>query len=124
MLFEGHGEIIDKLIKNQFPQLMQPDDVVVEQNNRAMHFIFIAEGKCIVEQDFREKKEKDDENDDEDEILNTLKKGDYFGELALINNCRRTATVTSADYCTFAKIDKEILLNVGDKFIKQLKQKG
>ena len=30
LLFKKHPEIIEKIIRNQFPKLMQPDDIVVE----------------------------------------------------------------------------------------------
>ena len=53
-----------------------------------------------------------------------LKKGDYFGELALLNDCKRSTTVISADYCTFASIDKEILMNIGEKFLHHMRLHG
>ena len=41
-----------------------------------------------------------------------LLQGDYFGELALLTNTPRTATVKSSNYCTMACIDKPIFLDM------------
>lgn len=52
-----------------------------------------------------------------------LEKGDYFGEIAILFNCKRTATITSTNYCSFAKIKKEVFLGAENKFLKKLKLK-
>jgi len=36
-----------------------------------------------------------------------LKKSDYFGEIALVKKCKRTATVISNSYATVAELSKE-----------------
>lgn len=42
--------------------------------------------------------------------VKNLKKGNYFGEIALINCCPRTATVITTAYTTFAVIEKSKFL--------------
>ena len=49
-----------------------------------------------------------------------LDKGEYFGELAIIYNCKRTATVRTANYCTFAKIQSEVFLKTCSTFMKKI----
>jgi CRP-like cAMP-binding protein len=49
-----------------------------------------------------------------------METGDYFGEIALLNNCQRTSTVTTITYCTFAVIDKAKFFQVGTSFIESL----
>src|ERR671937_1804205 len=55
--------------------------VLAAQGARGREFIVILEGAADVEQDGR--------------LLNTLGKGDFFGEIALVTKQPRTATVTS-----------------------------
>jgi CRP-like cAMP-binding protein len=55
--------------------------VLTAQGARGREFIVILEGAADVEQDGR--------------LLNTLGKGDFFGEIALVTKQPRTATVTS-----------------------------
>lgn len=58
---------------------------------------FIAQGECTVM--------VTDENKAEKEVC-TLAAGNYFGEVALIKNCRRTASVFSKTYTTLAEFEK------------------
>jgi len=50
-----------------------------------------------------------------------LNQGDYFGEVALIFNCKRTATIISTNYCTFAKIEKQLYLKSQQSFLNTVK---
>lgn len=50
-----------------------------------------------------------------------MNQGDYFGEVALIFNCKRTATIISTNYCTFAKIEKQLYLKSQQSFLNTVK---
>lgn len=56
-------------------------DAIASEGQTAVGFFVIAEGEAKVTQ--------------KDKELATLKAGDYFGEIALIDEGRRTATVTA-----------------------------
>lgn len=58
---------------------------------------FLARGDCEVRVTNEKKKEK---------TVRILKPGHLFGEVALLYNCKRTATVISKNYCTMAKLNK------------------
>lgn len=92
--------------------MQRPDDIVVEIDTKPDFFFFIAEGQCQVS--------LLDHFQNEVQIKPVLEKGDYFGELAILNNCLRTATVRSNNYCTFAKIPKSVFLKCGCKFLKKI----
>ena len=42
-------------------------------------------------------------------MINSLSEGKYFGEIGLITNLKRTATVISTDYCTLSSMSKKVL---------------
>jgi cAMP-dependent protein kinase regulator len=74
-------------------------DVVIKQNDPGDRFFMISEGilkASIVEKQGAAPKEVYD-----------LKSGDYFGELALINNAPRKATVTANTDCQLLFVDTE-----------------
>ncbi len=48
--------------------------------------------------------------------VNTLKAGDYFGEIGLITELKRTSNVTSMDYCTLSFLDKKAVLETKEQF--------
>jgi CRP-like cAMP-binding protein len=41
------------------------------------------------------------------DLLNILRDGDFFGEIALFKNIPRTATIRSETYCDLYSLDKE-----------------
>ena len=45
-------------------------------------------------------------------VVRTLREGDHFGEISCYYGFKRTATVTSMNYNTFAKMTKEWFTNV------------
>ena len=48
--------------------------------------------------------------------IKILKKNDYFGEVSLIHDGYRTASVTSLNYCTLGKLDLKNLYSITDNF--------
>lgn len=48
--------------------------------------------------------------------VRSLFPGDHFGEVSLIYNCRRTATVTANNYCTLAKLSLQDFKNITNKY--------
>ena len=42
-----------------------------------------------------------------EKFVQYLLPGNYFGEVALLFNCLRTATVRANNYCTIAELSKE-----------------
>jgi CRP-like cAMP-binding protein len=50
--------------------------------------------------------------------IDTMRNGEFFGEISLIYGCKRTATIKSAKYSTLAKLNKknyeDILLEFPD----------
>eukprot|EP00743_Colponemidia_sp_Colp-15_P008225 GILK01008923.1.p1 GENE.GILK01008923.1~~GILK01008923.1.p1 ORF type:complete len:587 (+),score=107.11 GILK01008923.1:165-1763(+) len=95
---------------------MDSDQVVFSKGDEGDAFFFILTGRVSVNVPH--------EQTDELITVTELKAGDSFGELALVRNDRRTATIITQEYCEFMKLDKDSFNRIlkGD-FLKQSAQK-
>ena len=98
--------------------LFLPEDEIIRQGDFGNRMYFIGAGAVdvfLVTEKI--KRRKDDDNPDKDpnepaqtekkeERIQRLKEGLYFGEVALITNLKRTATVRAVDYLTLAYIER------------------
>ena len=89
---------MQEIIMNSRIKVFPPDTVICRENAIEYSFYMILEG------DFKVTKVI---NNNEDRLLKTLTAGDFFGEMALIHNAPRAATVTSVTNATLLELDKE-----------------
>ncbi len=125
ILFNHDDETsINFVVKRLEVELATPEHKFVGQDDsdpeHLSHMFFIAKGDCVV---FVKDKNKQ-------RIVNNrvrvLYSGEHFGEISLIYSCMRTATVTSNNYCTMAKLSKEKFHEIHLKFpelVPQLKKR-
>jgi|TARA_B110001450_G_C17189906_1_gene306909 CRP-like cAMP-binding protein len=95
------------------PVLHKPDDNIILEGEKGKYFYFIAIGKLSVTHQFFPVSPE--------EKPTQLLAGDYFGELSLIFNCRRTCTVKSLNYSTLAMIDQDSFVKSSRKFIMAIR---
>ena len=72
-------------------------EVVVKQGDPGDEFFIILQGECAVTKK---------EGDGEPKEVGRLRSGAYFGELALMNDSPRAATVIAGDNCKLVKLDR------------------
>ena len=96
-IFNFDDQLIVKFTKRLEIQVNSPEDVVINQGDKGEHLYIISKGEFIVSVQG---------HDSSSEVTNVIKSGDIFGEVALLLNCKRTATVKANNYATIAKIDK------------------
>lgn len=89
---------MQEIIMNSRIKTYPPDTVICKENEVEFTFYMILEG------DFKVTKII---NNSQDRLLKTLTAGDFFGEMALIHNAPRAATVTSVTSATLLELDKD-----------------
>ena len=111
-VFKGNEGLVDSLTRKLVTKIYQPEENIITQGEEGSQLFFIARGGCNVY--IRNKvgvKIK----------ANTLGSGDLFGEVALLNGWRRTATVKASNYSTIAYLTKENFNHIFNKDAGSLK---
>lgn len=98
------GEVITKMFRAHF---YQPDEAVVSVGEDSSCMFFIASGKCEVEIQDEHKR---------NHLVRYLRPADYFGEIGLIYNTQRSATVKTSVYSSLANISKEDFAKLTGRF--------
>jgi len=88
---------IEELIANSQVRSYVPGAVLCRENEVEDRFYMILEGEVEVTKNI---------NNIESRLLKTLAPGDFFGEMALIHNAPRAATVTAKTELTTLELDK------------------
>lgn len=88
-------ELVRELALQLRPVVFTPGDYVFRAGHYGRHMYFIGRGQVeIIAADGHT-------------VVNTLKEGDFFGELALLFSQPRTASVRARDYCDLYSLDKD-----------------
>jgi len=88
---------IEELIANSMVRSYMPGTILCRENAIEDRFYMILEGEAEVTKRI---------NNTEERLLKTLSPGDFFGEMALIHNAPRAATVTVKTALTTLELDK------------------
>src|ERR671922_1457742 len=88
---------IEQLIANSQVHTYLPGAILCRENAVEDRFYMILDGEAEVTKDI---------NQSESRLLKTLSPGDFFGEMALIHNAPRAATVTAKTALTTLELDK------------------
>src|SRR5215216_2174701 len=88
---------IEELISNSQVRSYTPGAILCRENELEDRFYMIIEGEVEVSKSI---------NNTDSRLLKTLSPGDFFGEMALIHNAPRAATVTAKTDLTTLELDK------------------
>ncbi len=99
--------IMDEPLK-RFSRVYKPGDVIFTEGDSGTEMYIIQKGKVRVSKSFSGKPH----------VLAVLEKGDFFGEMAIVNQMSRTATITAIDSVVVLAFDREGLLNMITKNAK------
>ena len=103
--FKGAGdELIKEIALVMQPVVYTPGDIVVRAGEPGADMFFIARGHCeVIGTDGRT-------------VVATLREGDFFGEIALLEHRPRSASIRAATYCDLYRLDKESFDRAIEKF--------
>ena len=91
----------DELLQ-RFTKTYAPGAVICREGEEGDEMYIIQKGKVRVSKRFADKTH----------VVSILEKGDFFGETAIVNRTRRTATVTAVDNVELLVFDREGLQNM------------
>jgi CRP/FNR family transcriptional regulator, cyclic AMP receptor protein len=111
----------DTQLYQKFGRTVRPGEIVFQEGDTGDQMFIIQEGKVKVTKSLSGR----------EHVLSTLGKGDFFGEMAIVNNVRRTATVTAVSEVQLLAFNREgflsmvtknakIALNIIDKLCRRL----
>ncbi|CAI2367564.1 unnamed protein product [Moneuplotes crassus] len=111
-IFNQHSAVINQILGTMETCLFLPENKIITQNQEGDMMYFIAHGQCDVTVLTEKQKEVH---------VSTINEGDFFGEVALIKKCKRTASVISKNYTTLASFHENDFDSLIEEypFIKQ-----
>jgi hypothetical protein len=95
-VFNNNKAAISHILLSLETKLFYPEDQIITQGDHPDFVYFISRGECDISV-FTEKQKEI--------YVSTIREGAYFGEVALLKNCKRTASVFSKNYTTLAQVD-------------------
>ncbi len=86
----------------RFTRKYEPGAVICREGEEGEEMYIIQSGKVRVSKRFAGRPQ----------VVSVLEKGDFFGEMAIVNRIQRTATVTAIDHVELLVFDREGLQNM------------
>nr|CAB3265159.1 cAMP-dependent protein kinase type II regulatory subunit-like [Phallusia mammillata] len=93
---EERMKVADAMVTKNY----EDGDVILRQGDPADYFYIVIEGEVVIR-----RRGDDPSNPDNEVVLNTYTNGQYFGELALIQNQPRAASAFAQGQCRCAVLD-------------------
>ena len=103
----GNDDLVDSVLQAITTDSFLPEDTIMKQGEEGDNLYFLSRGDCEV---------LVDDEDLEVHRVDILSAGSMFGEIALISNCKRTATVRTLNYCTWATLTQQKVTELIRKF--------
>jgi CRP-like cAMP-binding protein len=101
-------DFINEIVKCLKPRVCLPNSFIVRKGEVGNEMFFISRGELnVVSED--------------DKVVFTLKDGGFFGEIALLYDTKRTASIVARTYCDMFVLTKEDFKKVMKKFPVQSK---
>nr|HPN39848.1 cyclic nucleotide-binding domain-containing protein [Melioribacteraceae bacterium] len=104
LFFDSSTKFIEEIAIHLNTTIVTPGEYLFKAGDEANEMYFLVSGSILI-LDAEEKT-----------IIANLKHGDYFGELALVKNSVRNATVKAVDYCDLYTLEKKVFIKIVHKY--------
>lgn len=118
------AKVVQELVMELELQVFMPGDYVVVRGEVGNDMYFVQSGICEVTKDLMLQRSQtfnpskpvlDNTNE---VVLKTLGQGDYFGEIALLMNCKRTANVRAQVFSELCTLTRETFENISVRYLE------
>lgn len=93
----GTNDTVDFLMRRLHAKMCKPEDVLLYLDDVSSEMYVLLQGQASVLALDKEGCEQHTRH---------LNSADYFGEIALLMGCKRTATIIASNFCTFAELNR------------------
>lgn len=108
---------------DKYGKTLDEGETIFKENDDGEHMFIIQEGRVQISRNLQGR----------DHVMAILEKGDFFGEMAIVNRIKRTATAKAASRTVLLAFDRQgfqqmveknpkIALNIIDKLCRRLQQ--
>lgn len=119
------AKVVQELVMELELQVFMPGDYVVVRGEVGNDMYFVQNGICEVTKDITLQSGKsltniasDPETSSNEIVLKILGQGDYFGEIALLMNCKRTANVRAQVFSELCTLTREVFENISLRYLE------
>ncbi|KAF0692503.1 Aste57867_16425 [Aphanomyces stellatus] len=102
-------KVVQDLVMNLELNVYLPGDYIIVKGEVGMHMYFVQNGECEVT-----KASKTTPGDED--VIKRLGQGDYFGEIALLMNCKRTANVRATTFAELCVLSRAVFEDITEKY--------
>ncbi|KDO18782.1 hypothetical protein SPRG_14918 [Saprolegnia parasitica CBS 223.65] len=97
LMQECSPEVVQEIVLQLETRVYMPEDFIINIGETGFEMFFVQRGECevLVEAGGRDKR-----------VIKLISVGDYFGEIALLMDCRRTACVRAKTFCVLCVLHR------------------
>lgn len=119
------AKVVQELVMELELQVFMPGDYVVVRGEVGNDMYFVQNGVCEVTKDIALQSGRslssianDPESFSNEIVLKVLGQGDYFGEIALLMNCKRTANVRAQVFSELCTLTREVFESISLRYLE------
>lgn len=120
------AKVVQELVMELELQVFMPGDYIVVRGEVGNDMYFVQNGLCEVIKDiapnsaasFNTVRRGTVDVSANEIVLKTLGQGDYFGEIALLMNCKRTANVRAQVFSELCALTREVFENISLRYLE------